>query len=392
MWSSNSLQLSINSTLGDLPSYNFQVKGSTLTEVVETEFIERAELPGVIVMDKLSVIGFISRQKFFEQMSQEYSREIYLKRPIEVLLKITHYESLQIPVTCKINKAVTKALQRPQELIFEPIIVIDKNRELRILELNLLVLAQSQIFAQMNGIIKAQEESTRQYAESLKKEREKVEEYAKQLEAQKLEVEKRNQILEDQSNQLLEQRKQIANLNERFAQIGSLLSTKGKKTFEEMLQSVDRICGKTDQIIGIGGTLNHKLIVVDQATQSIKQVSKNVQVLSSKVSVLSSYIESLENQSGDFNEQSELRIIAEEIDNLGYKTLKATTQVNLVATQFKNQIKQLTEAARNSQEIAQLLVEHSEQTQDAIAELEKLLAEYSWEQQMREYFLTSSKF
>lgn len=374
MFSPNFLSLTINSTLVDLPCHNFRVEASTLTQVVENEFLDHPELPGVFVTEKSAVMGVISRRKFFEQISQEYSRDIYLKRPIRVLVNVLEYQALKIPSNCNIEQAVIQALNRPPELLYEPIVVVSEKGE-GILDLHLLILAQSEIFSQINAIIRKQEENTRQYAESLKIEQEKVQEYASELELKQFELSQRNQILEQQKEQLSEQtqtlflqKQQISELNQRFAKIGHLLSEEGKKTFEEMLKGVNAICKSTEEIMGIGETFREELKAVDKATQSIDQISKKMEFLSLKASFLACHF-----QSGKAQEGEGLDLITSEIKTLNDKTKTANTQVNKIASGFKNKIQELRDAAHISQEVARSLVESSRQTQEAIAQLEELL-------------------
>jgi hypothetical protein len=365
------LKLTPNSTLADLPSHNFRVTASTPTQVVETKFLESPELPGVIVTQEDSgvVVGVMSRPKFLEQMSQEYSRDIYLRRPVQVFLSIVDYEPLEIPEQTSIDAAVNLALNRPPEYLYEPIVVIQEDGELRMLELNQLILAQSQIFAQVNALIRTQKEWARKYAEGLKKEQRKVKEYTQKLEAEEQEARLRHQMLEAQQYQLEQQTQQISQLNQRFIQIGQLLSTEGKKTFQEMLTSVKAICGSTQEVIEVEQAFTKELMALNDALRLIERVSQQVRRLSVQASVLSRHSESSQGE----GQLSGLRLITTEIDSLGNKTLEATTQINQIANQFKFQIEQLTNASRGSEEIARSLVDRTQKTQDAIAQLEELI-------------------
>ncbi|NJL83745.1 MAG: chemotaxis protein [Chloroflexaceae bacterium] len=368
--SSLHLHLTPDSTLSDLPTHRYRVAATTLTQSVESEFLERPELPGVIVTDAEAIIGVISRQKFFEQMSQEYSREIYLKRHIQVLLNVVEYPALRLPSNYGINDAVIQAFNRSLEYLYEPIVVVFGPNELEMLELNLLILAQSQIFAQMNGIIREQEEATRRYAENLQQEQNRVQEYAAKLESQQSELERRNQILEQQRSQLTQQTEEILSLNQRFQQIGQLLSQEGTKTFQRMLNTVEAIYRSTNNIRGIGKALTSRLIAVDTAMRSMERVSKQSQFLSTQVSILTRHA-----QGSTPTNQPGLSVIVTEIDSLGNRILEASTQVEAIANEFKFQIEQLTAAAEESQQVATALVEESRATKGAISQLEELLSE-----------------
>jgi len=124
MVSSNSTPFYPNSTLADLPTYQYQVDASTLGEVVSNEFQQDPKLPGVIIKQGEDAIGVISRRKFLEQMSQPYSLELYMRRPIRILLEVMASETLKLSHDCQIDQAVRKALNRSRDLVYEPIVVI----------------------------------------------------------------------------------------------------------------------------------------------------------------------------------------------------------------------------------------------------------------------------
>ncbi|MDR9403590.1 MAG: chemotaxis protein, partial [Halothece sp. Uz-M2-17] len=210
MTSSNSTPLNPNTTIADLETHKYQVDADTLGEVVANQFQEHPSLPGVIIKEEDEILGMISRRKFLEQMSQPYSLELYLRRPIRVLLEVMETDTLTLEQDCRIDKAVRQALNRSLDLLYEPILVRKGNGDLELLELHHLLLAQSKIFAQVNKIINSQKEEARRYAENLKQEQAKVKEYTRQLEQQQLEAQRRNQVLEMQRAKLSRQANAIA--------------------------------------------------------------------------------------------------------------------------------------------------------------------------------------
>jgi hypothetical protein len=76
-------------------------------------FRTQSELPGAIVSNGKEIVAVISQKSFLEHMSKPYSLELYLNRPIQVLLNILPTEFLQLPITCTIEQAVQIALSRP---------------------------------------------------------------------------------------------------------------------------------------------------------------------------------------------------------------------------------------------------------------------------------------
>ena len=371
MLSSNTTHLNPNSTIAQLETHQYQVDADTLGEVVSTEFKNHPDLPGVIIKEGEEVLGVMSRRKFLEQMSQPYSIELYLRRPIRVLLEVMETDTLTLKEDSPINEAVKKALNRPLDLLYEPIIVQREDQSLELLELHNLLLAQSKIFAQVNKIINQQKEEARQYAENLKQEQAKVREYTRQLEQEQLEAQRRNQVLEMQRAKLSRQANAISELNERFVQLGELLSKEGKETFAQMLSSVEAISDSTARIINIGEGFKEELEAVNSATQLIERVSQQVRNLSIQAALVAN-----RPGSGTQGQMSGLSRITTEIGNLGSKTSEATTEVNQIAYRFKSQIEDLTSAAAESEEVARSLVRRSQQTQQALDELERLLNEH----------------
>ena len=157
-------RLTLDSSLADLPSHDFQVSLTTLGKVVAKEFQQQLELPGVIITAESKLLGMISRNQFFEWLSRPYESgphglEIYLREPIKSMWRaIAEFEGiidrktflkkyLVLSVTCSIDKAVELALQRPASMAYEPIILEGLNGQWRLLDTRVLVLAQSRLFA-----------------------------------------------------------------------------------------------------------------------------------------------------------------------------------------------------------------------------------------------------
>lgn len=368
MFSSDIAQLSLSATLADLPVYRHEIDASALGREIQAELQKRPELPGVIVVDGDRTLGIVSRRMFFEQMSQPYSLELYLRRPARILLEAMAADTLlRLPGDCAIDRAVRHALNRPLDLLYEPIVMQGEDGTLGMLELNVLLLAQSQIFARLSDRLKKEKDRARQYAANLESEQIKVEEFATRLQAEQQEVRRRNQVLELQRAKLANQAQEIGAYNARFVRIGRLLSSEGKRTFSEMLRSVEAIGACTQRINAIGAAFSTELEAVDAATQLIERVSQQVRHLSIQAALVVNRA-----QDKDDAHLVGFSNITSEIGSLGSKTFEATNRVNQVASRFRFQIQELLEAARESETVARALVERSQQTQAALEELEGL--------------------
>ncbi|MGB5961247.1 MAG: response regulator [Coleofasciculaceae cyanobacterium] len=156
-------RLTLNATLADLPSHDFQVNEKTLGQAVERHFKQHPELPGVMITANFQIVGMISRKQFYEWLSRPYGLETFLRRPIKSLWKIiadteeiinieTFLEKyLVISANCSIDKAVEIALSRPASLAYEPIMIEWEDQweegRRRLIDMQVLLLAQSHLFA-----------------------------------------------------------------------------------------------------------------------------------------------------------------------------------------------------------------------------------------------------
>ena len=150
--------LTLDSTLVDLPTHDFQVSLTHLGEVVAKKFQLHPALPGVMLADNEQIVGMISRTQFYEWLSRPYGLETFLRRPIRALWKMVAKTEgildaetlvdkyLVLSSTCSIDKAVELALLRPSSIAYEPIMIESADGQWRLLDMQVLLLAQSQQF------------------------------------------------------------------------------------------------------------------------------------------------------------------------------------------------------------------------------------------------------
>lgn len=156
--------LTLDSTLADLPTHCFKVNASTLGHLVARRFEEQLTLPGVIVVNDGKILGAISRRKFLERVGRQYGVEVYLRRPIQVMLQSIKTKMLKLPSQCTIQEAAQIALRRPNHLFYEPVVIQFSSREVRILDAYVLLLAQSQLLS----LVSQAEQERRQLAEAMR--------------------------------------------------------------------------------------------------------------------------------------------------------------------------------------------------------------------------------
>lgn len=140
--------LSLESTLKDLAVFNFQVEASSLAKEVARLFQAHPLLPGVILTVNGEFLGMISRRRFMERMSRPYGVDIFACRPIIALYQIAQTDILILPGIALIVLAAQRSVQRPPELLYEPIVVQLEPQVYRLLDVHQLWVALSQIHQQ----------------------------------------------------------------------------------------------------------------------------------------------------------------------------------------------------------------------------------------------------
>jgi len=347
--------------VSDLPYTDYCVDPSTPGKEVWHRVQEDSELCGVILQREDQLVGMISRRRFLERMSRPYSLEIYLKRPIEAILELENVPVLEVPGDARIDEVAAAALNRPIELVYEPVVVIIPDQPPRLVDLHVLLLAQSQMLAATNAIVQQKTAELQSSLDRLTEEQNKVREYTRLLEIKQMENKQRNDLLQAQQEELSRKTKEIEELNQKFVRIGQILSLEGKKAFQATFSGVNSICNTTDQIISIGEALEKELEAVDSATKIIEDVSKQVRHLAVQAAVVA-------NQSG--GQLAGFGYITSEIGKLVSQTFEASSQVNRIATRFRTKIQENGEAARSTAETARSLIQKIQRAEVALAELE----------------------
>ncbi len=151
------LTLNSNSTIGDLPCYEFQVSPTTSGREVAHKFEQDPDLPGVLII-QAEGLGLISRQKFYWRLSRPFGLELFMRHPIQDLLDVTRQEYLTLPHDCRIDAAVQVALSRATELVYEPVVVELADNSLVLLNVYTLLLAQTQLLSMANKLVQEQKD------------------------------------------------------------------------------------------------------------------------------------------------------------------------------------------------------------------------------------------
>jgi CBS domain-containing protein len=370
-----------SNSLDHLPLDNYRVPANTLTDEVKNHLLENSGLSGLIVTEQGQVVGCITRRAMFEKLSKDFSHALYLGKPISLMLENLHEEVLKVSSTTSIMDAVRLSFSRPAKSAYDPIVVVREGKEAGMLDFSKLILAQSEIFAIMNHRLTLQEQELRDYAQQVAEQGRSVEEYAKQLEVQQGELQERNNLLEAQKAQLQEQTEELSrkteelflrseeirSLNQRFEEVGILVSKEGEKTFVAMGHGVEAVIQFTQKINSISNDFRDKLTTIDQGNDLISKISKRVENLSFQASIIGSGLPVDDQNKLPFN------MIIEEIEKLSVQIVEANQAINNISKELRSQIRVLVKTAEDNQEVVTNLAQNSQKMESALAGLSQLL-------------------
>ncbi|MCC5626393.1 SpoIIE family protein phosphatase [Nostoc sp. CHAB 5715] len=148
--------LKLESTLEEMLLYDFQIELSCLGEDLAKAFEKNPLLPGAILTDQGKFKGKISRQRFLKIISRPYARELFFSAPLSRLYAYIETDVLVFPNDTLIVKAASRCLQRPPELLTEPLVVKFEHEVYKLLDIHQLLVAQAQIHKLATRLINQQ--------------------------------------------------------------------------------------------------------------------------------------------------------------------------------------------------------------------------------------------
>ncbi|QDT36437.1 ATP-binding protein [Stratiformator vulcanicus] len=154
-------KLTHDMTLSGLSLHDVVVSLETPAQVVADEFDAQQDLPGAIVTSQDKLVGVVSRGKFLEQLGRPFGVEVFLRRPIRVMLEHIGIQPMVLSRECSIPEAAAAALSRAADTFYEPIVIADPDDPsiLRLLDIHTLLIAQSGLLALANETIQKQKQS-----------------------------------------------------------------------------------------------------------------------------------------------------------------------------------------------------------------------------------------
>lgn len=154
-------------TIGELPLHHYEADISIHLEKAVAHLKNNPDLPGIILRQGKTFFGALSRWKIFERLGRPYGIELYFRKPIRKLVEVVEQDCEIYPHAMPIPQAVQRALQRAAEMRYEPLVVLVGEDDLRLLDMDILLQAQSEQLANANALIQKQAEIGRILSNSL---------------------------------------------------------------------------------------------------------------------------------------------------------------------------------------------------------------------------------
>jgi hypothetical protein len=139
-------------SVGDLPSFDYQVSVGTLTETVISHLEGHPEIPGVILLKDGKLHSSLPRSLIFERLGHRYGVELFMRRPILELQQNLGNKTFSISSDWSVRDAVQFALRREPESIYAPLVILHEEA-LRLLDMHVLLYAQSHILDNANNVL-----------------------------------------------------------------------------------------------------------------------------------------------------------------------------------------------------------------------------------------------
>ncbi|MGI0496474.1 chemotaxis protein [Limnospira platensis CENA597] len=360
------LSLTLNSTLADLASHNYQVSSVTRSDIVAKELYQNPELPGVLIIDDSELIGMISRSKFLEKIYLPNWEEIYSNHPIQKLLDFTRIPPLMLSSDTPINEAVQLAMNRSINLIYEPIVLICDHHEFRLIDFRILCQAQTLILQKSRQIIEQQEQTKQKYFNLLNQEKQRINEANHNLNIEKNIMKKLYQSrFAERENAINQHYQKILKIYQEIVQTGRLVSKESHREFHAIFIGANSIHKNSEDLESVIKNISRDLETINSASTIMAEIVQKVRYLSVQASVLT-YQQSSTNQ-------TVLSQINLEMNRLVKQTLDLSQQMNNVSSHFKVHINNLKDIAHKEDEVTRKMILNTQRAEMAIAELDQLL-------------------
>ncbi|MDX2273449.1 MAG: methyl-accepting chemotaxis protein [Cyanobacteriota bacterium] len=358
-------ELSTDAKLKDLDLIDFQVTEETPCENVVRRLEDDNKLCGVVVLRDGELLGMLTRRAILEWMlSRPYGLDVFLKRPISSMIEYHQRDFILLPGESNVVDASTLAFQRPEETIYDPVVVEYAPNDYRLLDLPILLVAQAQVHLATKRKIEEQQDNMKQVMVVLEKERVRSQRYAQDLERQQSEILAQNLALEVERQAAQARSEELAMLNSRILDISTLLSQKGRSTFAATFEGVEAVRSLAEEISRSSQDLQTELREINTIADLIVEVAGYIRLLSFNAAVEA-------NRSG--SSVGGFGAIAQEIRKLAGRTTEASSRIRGLADRIQRKSSSTVTAAQSSTQVVQSLSEQAQSAQEALDQLQSLL-------------------
>lgn len=132
--SGNAQSIQLESTLKDLPLFDFAAELDVLGTEVAQIFEQHSLLPGVILKEHGRFLGMLPRHRLLEYLLRPYGIDLFLDKPLRILYSYDRTSPLILGGDTPILSAAQQALRRPFERLSDPIVVRIDPDQYRILD------------------------------------------------------------------------------------------------------------------------------------------------------------------------------------------------------------------------------------------------------------------
>jgi signal transduction histidine kinase len=130
----NAQTIQLESTLQDLPLYDFAAELDVLGTEIAQIFEQHSLLPGVILTEQGRFLGLLPRHRLLEYLLRPYGTDLFLDKPLRVLYSYDRTPPLILNADTSILNAAQQALRRPFERLSDPIVVRLDAEQYRVLD------------------------------------------------------------------------------------------------------------------------------------------------------------------------------------------------------------------------------------------------------------------
>jgi len=142
------IEKNIHWTVDHLAHWDLSVSSFQLIREVLKVLDENSHVPGVLVLEQRKLVGLIPRERIYEKLGRPFGVELFLKEPVRQFYELLGISTLVLPWETTIDDAVNMALMRPQDVLYEPI-VIDYPDGYRFISMFNLLMAQQTILREV---------------------------------------------------------------------------------------------------------------------------------------------------------------------------------------------------------------------------------------------------